>query len=66
VGCYAAQIGVYLPTFRGDLSVQSSSVQQFLKMGPILIVPKRRLITTILRRVKCQKSEDLILTAAEA
>jgi hypothetical protein len=30
------------------------------------VVPKRRLISTNLRRVKCQKSEDLVLTAAEA
>ena len=30
------------------------------------VVPKRRLITTNLRSVKCQKSEDLVLTAAEA
>jgi hypothetical protein len=35
LGCYAAQIGIYLPTFRGELSVPSSSVQHYLKMGPI-------------------------------
>jgi hypothetical protein len=35
LGCYAAQIGIYLPTFRDELSVPSSSVQQFLKMGPL-------------------------------
>jgi hypothetical protein len=35
LGCYAAKIGIYLPTFWDNLSVPSSRVKQSRKMGQL-------------------------------
>jgi hypothetical protein len=63
LGCYVASGGSSLPTFRENLSVQSSSVRNSWpsKTGPIC-VPKSRLGITTNRSVITQKSAVLALT----
>ena len=58
LGFYEAYSGNSIPTFRDNLSVPSSRVKQSKKMG--LIGCPETLVTTDLRCITSQKSEDLI------
>ena len=58
LGFYEAYSGNSIPTFRDNLSVPSSRIKQSKKMG--LIGCPETLVTTDLRCITSQKSEDLI------